>query len=108
MDEKVVPSLLARVHEQEDQHEYQADSGGAQREQDDRSEQESHPSDRPAVVEPDKLKIHQPHPRPSGPYGEAPPHKEAPAHRERSRGDLDDPSDIVGEAGGEVDDSETK
>jgi len=88
--QKVVPTLLARMHHQEDQHEQQSENGRVQRSQHQCSEEKPRPADRTAVVETDQLQAHQPHSWTGCAYRKPPPDEQHPSQRQHDGRDLDE------------------
>jgi len=88
--QKVVPTLLARMHDQKDQHEQQSENGRVQRSQHQCSEEKPRPADRTAVIETDQLQAHQPHSWTGCAYRETPPDEQHPSQRQHNGRDLDE------------------
>ena len=76
---EVLPALPAWLTDQEDHHQQKADPGRGQRGQDQLADEESPPTDRSPVVEPDQLQVHQAHARTRCSGREHPPDQHRPA-----------------------------
>jgi hypothetical protein len=108
MHDQVMPSLLAGVHQQKDQHEQQADTGCAERPKHQRSDEVPNPADRAPVVEAHQLQSHQPHARTGSAYRKTPPDEQHPGQDHDDRGNLNDESLRAADSGRKIEGGNTK